>query len=307
MKVFLCENIHSDALRLLQSRAEIIGDWGRIGEVDAIINRNLRLDRELLAKAQNLKVVAIHGTGSDGVDLEYCKEKGITAFNVPYQNSDSVAELIVALSLVMLRKLHLADRLVCGGAEITTAPAVLMGGELAGKTLGLVGVGDIARRAARIMKDGFGVKVIGYSPSLTAQKAGALGIGFCPTMREVLARADIVNVGVHLTKDTVNLIGAKELAAMKPTAILINTARGGVVDADALYQALTTGKIAGAACDVFTQEPPTKENPLVGLENFVATPHIGANTDEALRRVGVTMVEQIFAVMDGQEPDYPCR
>ena len=126
-------------------------------------------------------------------------------------------------------------------------------------------------------------------------------------MREVLARADIVNVGVHLTKDTVNLIGAKELAAMKPTAILINTARGGVVDADALYQALTTGKIAGAACDVFTQEPPTKENPLVGLENFVATPHIGANTDEALRRVGVTMVEQIFAVMDRQEPDYPCR
>ena len=174
-------------------------------------------------------------------------------------------------------------------------------------TLGLVGVGDIARRAARIMKDGFGVKVIGYSPTLTAEKAGALGIGFCPTMREVLARADIVNVGVHMTKDTVNLIGAKELTAMKPTAILINTARGGVVDADALYQALTTGKIAGAACDVFTQEPPTKENPLVGLENFVATPHIGANTDEALRRVGVTMVEQIFAVMDGQEPDYPCR
>ena len=307
MKVFLCEHIHKDALQLLQTKAEIVDDWARIGEVDAIVNRNLHLDRELLSKAHNLKVVAIHGTGSDGVDLEYCRENGIAAFNVPYENSHSVAELIVALSLILLRKLHLADRLVCGGQPITTAPAVLMGSELAGKTLGLVGVGDIARRAARMMQSGFGVKVIGCSPSLTAEKAEELGIGFCPTMQQVLQQADIVNVGVHLTPETQNLIGERELACMKPTAILINTARGGVVDAEALYKALTSGQIAAAACDVFVQEPPTKENPLVGLENFVATPHIGANTDEALRRVGVKMVEEIFAVMDGQQPTYPCR
>ena len=306
MKVFLCENIHRDALALLKTRAEIISDWACIGEADAIINRNLRLDAALLEQAERLKVVAIHGTGTDGVDLACCARRGIKVFSVPYQNADSVAELIVAFALILLRKIHLADRNVCAGAPLVNAPPQLAGRELAGKTLGLVGAGDIALRAARIMQRGFGVSVVGYSPSLTPEKAEQLGIGYAPSVEAVLQEADIVNIGVHRTPATENLIDRPQLQQMKPTAVLINTARGGVVNEEALYQALTAGEIAAAACDVFETEPPTRENPLVGLANFVATPHIGANTDEALRRVGMAVVEQIFRIMDGGEADYPC-
>lgn len=306
MKVFLCEHIHPDALALLRTRAEIISDLSRIAEADFIINRNLRLDASLLEQAVNLKAVAIHGTGTDGVDLACCAQRGIRVFSVPHENADSVAELIVAFALVLLRKLHLADRNVCAGAPLVNAPPQLSGSELGGKTLGLVGAGDIALRAARIMRDGFGVRVIGYSPSLTPQKAAALGIGCCATVEEVLQQADIVNIGVHRTPATENLIDLPRLRMMQPHAVLINTARGGVVNEQALYQALTEGIIAAAACDVFETEPPTRENPLVGLANFVATPHIGANTNEALRRVGMAVVEGIFAIMDGGEAAHPC-
>ena len=304
MKVFLCESIHPEALSLLQSRAEIIDDWERIGEADAIIDRNLKLPRELLERSKNLKVIAIHGTGSDGIAMEYCEEKDITVLYVPYENAGSVAELIVALSLALLRNLHLADRLVLSSVPLTTAPPELLGSELAGKTLGLIGAGDIALRAARIMRDGFRVKAIGFSPSLTKEKAEKLGIGFCPSIEDVLKEADIVNIGVHLTAETAHLIGEREFSLMKPTAILVNTSRGGVVDEAALYNALTTGEIAAAACDVFESEPPTRENPLVGLHNFLATPHLGANTDEALRRVGMRMVEELFTVLSGGKAQY---
>ena len=306
MKVFLCESIHAQALALLQTRAEILSDFGQIGDCEAIINRNLQLTPAVLAQAGRLKVVAIHGTGTDGVDLPYCRSRGITVFNVPYQNADSVAELIVALTQMLLRKLHLADRLVTSGAPIQNAPPELFGHELAGKTIGLVGTGDIARRAGRIFREGFRAKVIGYSPSLTPEKAAGWGIGYCACLSEVLERSDVVSIGVRLNDQTRGLIDAAALHRMKPTAVLINTARGGVVDEAALYQALSCGTIAGAACDVFLREPPTPDNPLVGLPNFIATPHLGANTDEALRRVGMTLVEELFRVMDGAAPASPC-
>jgi len=307
VKVFLCENIHRDALALLKTRAEVVSDWARISEVDAAIDRNYRLDEQLLSQMKNLKAVAIHGTGTDDVDLKYCDEHGIKVFNVPHQNADSVAELIVLLSLALLRKIHLADRLVCSDTPIANAPPELMGSELSGKTLGLIGTGDIAIRAARMMRDGFRVKVMGWSRSLTPEKARLLGIEYCEDKYEVLKNADIVSIGVALNDETTDLIGEREFECMKSSAILINTARGAIVNSDALYKALMSGKIAGAACDVFKVEPPTTDNPLVGLDNFIATPHIGANTEEALRRVGMKTVEGIFAVMDGKEAENICH
>ena len=190
MNVFLCESIHPAALELLKSRAEVVSDWAELGRVHAIINRNLKLPREVLQRAPALKVIAVHGTGSDGIDMEYCAQHGITVLYVPYENADSVAELIVALSLTLLRKLHLADRLVTSGAPIANAPPQLFGRELAGKTLGLVGAGDIALRAARIMQAGFRVNVIGYSPSLTPERAEELGIACCATLDDVLRNID---------------------------------------------------------------------------------------------------------------------
>jgi len=299
MKVFLCESIHPEALAFLRAHVEIISDPARMGEADGIINRNLQLTAEVLSGLPRLRAIAIHGTGTDGVDLPYCRAHGIRVFNVPHENADSVAELIVALTMTLLRKLHLADRLLLSGAPLSNAPPELFGTELAGKTLGLIGVGDIARRAARILRDGFRMQVIGYSRSLTPGQAEELGIGFCATMDEVLARADVVNLGVSLHAGTRGLIGQRELSLMKPTAVLINTSRGAVIDEAALFRALRDGVIAGAACDVFCQEPPTRENPLIGLPNFFATPHIGANTDEALRRVGMRVVEELVAVLCG--------
>lgn len=304
MKVFLCESIHPKALALLESRAEVISDWDRIGEVDVIINRNLKLPYEVLVKAPHLKVIAVHGTGSDGIDLEYCDEHGITILFVPFQNSDSVAELIVTLSLALLRKIYLADRLVTSGTLSANAPPELFGNELHGKTIGLVGVGDIARRMAKIMINGFGCKVIGYDPYWPTEKAAELGIKQYESLDEMLENADVINVSVHLTDSTANLLNAQRFAHCKPTAVLINASRGGVVDEAALYTALTTGQLGAAACDVFVSEPPTRENPLVGLPNMLCTPHLGANTDEALERVGVRMVEDIFLTLDGGKPEF---
>ncbi|OUQ76572.1 NAD(P)-dependent oxidoreductase [Flavonifractor sp. An100] len=304
MKVFLRENIHPKALELLHSRAEILSDWEQLGQADAIITRNLKLPHSLLVQAPYLKVIAIHGTGGDGVDLDYCREQGITVLYVPYRNSDSVAELIVALTLSLLRRLPLADRKVIAGEIKQTAPAFLYGHELGGKVVGLVGVGDIARRAARIFGQGFGCSLIGYDPAFPHDLADPLGIQSCQTLEELMSKADIINVSVHLSPSTEHLINASRLALCKPEAILIHTARGGVVDEDALFHALKKGQLAGAACDVWQQEPPTPDHPLVGLDNVLATPHLGANTEEALERVGVRVVEELFTVLDGGRAEF---
>lgn len=304
MKVFLCESIHPEALALLKARAEIVSGWDGLSGVSAIIDRNLKLPRQVLEQAPNLKVIAVHGTGSDGIDLEYCHEHGITIVYVPFQNADSVAELIVTLTLSLLRKLPLADRLVTSGRLTQNAPPELFGNELRGKTIGLIGVGDIARRMSRIMIQGFGCKVIGYDPYFPVERAAEVGIERRDTPEEVMAQADVISLGVHLTDSTAHMINDARLALCKPTAVLVNASRGGVVDESALYRALTQGRLAAAACDVWESEPPTLDNPLVGLPNVLATPHLGANTDEALRRVGVKMVEEIFTVLDGGQAEH---
>ena len=304
MKVFLCESIHPEALALLKSRAEVVSNWADLSGVQAIIDRNLKLPRAVLERAPELKVIAVHGTGSDGIDLEYCHEHGITIIYVPFQNADSVAELIVTLTLSLLRKIPLADRLVTSGRLTQNAPPELFGNELRGKIVGLIGVGDIARRMSRIMIHGFGCQVIGYDPYFPVEQAAEVGIARRDTPEEVMAEADVISLGVHLTDSTANMINDSLLARCKPTAVLVNASRGGVVDEGALYRALTAGKLAGAACDVWASEPPALDNPLVGLPNVLATPHLGANTDEALRRVGVKMVEEIFTVLDGGQAEH---
>ena len=303
MKIFLCEQLHPDAVALLQSRAEIVSDWARLSECDAIINRNLQLPRTTLEKAPHLRVVAIHGTGCDGVDMDYCNARGIVVLYVPFLNADSVAELIITLALALSRKIAYADRLVTSGAPIENAPSCLFGHELGGKTFGLIGCGDIARRTARILINGFHCRVIGYDPFFS-QAAAEAGIERRDTIDAVLSEADLFSVSVHLTRDTANFINAERLSHCKLGALLINTSRGGIVDEKALFNALLSGQLGGAACDVWLNEPPTVENPLVGLKNVIATPHLGANTDEALRRVGVRMVEEIFTVLDGGKAEY---
>ena len=181
-----------------------------------------------------------------------------------------------------------------GKPEGADLMAELQGMELAGKTLGLIGVGDISRQTADICRKGFNMEVIGWSRSLTEEKARRMDMAWAESMTEVLQKADIIVVGVALTPETYHLLGKAQFAQMKPGALLINTTRGAVLDEEALYESLTNGEIGGAACDVFAEEPVSVGHPLLALDNFVATPHLGANTEEALKRVGMAVVQGVL-------------
>lgn len=299
-RVFLCEYIHPAALAKLAAQAEIVTDPTL---ADAAINRNLQMDRAWIARCPNLRVIGIHGTGTDGVDLQAARERGIQVVNTPGQNAASVAELIVALALALQRHLPQLDRTIQRGEAAVNGGGSLVGQELRGKVFGMVGCGTIARKAAAIFQAGFGMTAVGYSPSLTPQRAAQLGIGRCADAGEVFRRADIISIGAPLNAGTRNLVNAAVLSQAKPGAILINTARGGIVNEADLYDALVSGKLSAAACDVFVQEPPTVQNPLVHLPNFLATPHIGANTEQALYRVSNATVDQVLALLNGTPDD----
>lgn len=311
-KVFLCEYIHPEAYAYLKAHAEVIHDWDRLSEAEALIDRNLKITDEIMETAKSLRLIGIHGTGVDDVDMAAAGRRGIQVFSVPHQNSRSVAEMNVALMLALGRKIVRADRILRGQAgqsaaestgspesEMTDRMAELQGIELAGKTLGLIGVGDISRQTADICRKGFDMEVIGWSRSLTEEKARRMDMAYADSMAEVFQKADVIIVGVALTPETRHLIGREQFAQMNPKAMLINTTRGTVLDEQALYESLAKGEIGGAACDVFAEEPISAGHPLLALDNFVAAPHLGANTEEALRRVGMAVVQGVLNRLDG--------
>lgn len=290
-KVFLCEYIHPEAYKLLKAHAEIIREWERLPEADGLINRNLQIDREVMRRAEKLKVIGIHGTGTDGVDMDAAEELGLEVFSVPHRNSQSVAEMNVALMLALGRKMFMADRMVRQGNLNFSA---LQGTEFFGKSLGLIGIGEISRRTAKICKNGFGMHVIGWSRHMRVDEMMALGIEPQETMDGVFEKADVIMPGVDLTEETRHMIGKSQFDKMKSQALLVNTSRGAVLNEEELYEALCSGQIGGAACDVFTEEPVTIENPLLHLDNFIATPHVGANTETALKNVGMAVVKEML-------------
>lgn len=301
--VYLCEYIHPAARAALEAQAEILTEPEQLPLADAAINRNLKMDRAWLERCPNLKVIGIHGTGTDGVDLEAARQRGIRVVYAPGENARSVAELIVADALLLYRQIPRFDRMLRGGMSVVSGGGEIVGRELRGKVFGTVGCGNVARQAVKILTSGFGMRAVGCSPSLTPEKATQLGIDFAAGPEEVFRRADVISISVPLNNSTRNLVNAALLARAKPGAILINTARGGVVNEDDLYHALTSGTLAAAASDVFLREPPTAANRLLGLPNFLATPHIGANTEEALYRVSNCAVSQVLAVLNGTASD----
>lgn len=301
MKTFLCEYIHPAARQALEEFSEIVSDWERLPECDAIINRNLQLTRAVLENARNMKVIAVHGTGMDGVDLEAAKEQGIYVFNTPYRNAASVAELNIALMLMAARKVSQIQSNLAEGKSFADPFVVsgLQGMELGGKTVAFLGVGEIAKKTIAICKNGFAMNCIGWSRNLTREVAEKLGIEYAASIMEAVKNADFVVLGMALNEETRGSIGEKELSAMKPGSILINTARGALVEEEALLKVLKNaaeGKgnsLVAAGLDVVVNEPITKDTSLYKLVNVVLTPHIGANTEEALYRVGMACVEGI--------------
>lgn len=261
---------------------------------DALIIANHPLPGEVIRADKNLKFISVAFVGIDHVDLEACKEKKIKISNTGGYCNDAVAELAIGLTLDCLRNISAGNEAVQAGE----GKGGLQGHELAGKTVGIVGTGAIGCRTAEIFK-AFGCKLIGYSRS---QKAAALDLGLeYKSLDEVMGEADIVSIHTPLTPETKGLIGKKEIGEMKEGAILINTARGPVVDTEALAAALKEGRIK-AGLDVFDQDPPLPADyPLIGVPNLVCSPHVGFDTRESIDRRAEMAFENVTAWLNGQQ------
>lgn len=303
MTVYLSEYIHPDAQELLKKYATVVDNFNEPDLIDAIILRVLPVDRRKMELCQNLKVIGKHGVGCNTIDLSAAKERGITVLNTPHANTNSVAELIVGLILDVARNITRAHCHSQLGDFHCIAPKELTGIELTGKTLGLVGAGNIARQAAQILQRGFDMKVIAYDPFVSEDTMTQMGYTKYNDVGDMVADADIVNISVPLTPSTTDLISGPVFNRFRSNAILINAARGGIVNEVDLYQALKSGKLRAAACDAFVHEPPTSMNTnLYELDNFVGTPHIGAATEDAMYRMGMEIVEQVIRVLHGETP-----
>jgi D-3-phosphoglycerate dehydrogenase len=310
-KAVVTEPIAEDGLKMLREEAELIylPDMpGKtladvIGEASAIGVRVTRIDRALLEKAVNLIIIAKHGVGYDNIDVEAATQRKIVVVNTPVANAESVAEHDLGLMLSLAKKISASDRSLREGRLQRREDYI--GTELKDRTLGLVGMGRIGATLARQCQAAFNMRPIGCDPYVPSERAEQLGIAKREKLDEVMREADFVAVCVPLNKETANLIGTKELGLMKPTAFLVNSSRGGIVDEGALYDILINRKIAGAALDVFVHEPPPSDHPLLSLDNFIATPHNAGMTAEAMKRMAITVAEEILRVFRGERPKYP--
>ena len=267
-----------------------------IASADAVLVRSAtQITRDSLARANGLKVIGRAGVGVDTIDVDAATERGIAVLTAPAGNTISAAELTFALTLALARRVAAADRSMKAGQWDRKS---FSGSELYGKTLGLLGAGRIGGEVAKRAR-AFGMQVVAYDPFLTAERAMTLGIERAE-LDDVLRRADVLSLHVPLTDATAGLLGDRELGLMKPTAVIVNAARGGVVREDSLLRALTEKRLGGAALDVFEQEPLPADHPLRALDNVVLTPHLGASTAEAQQNVAVEIAEAVrAALIDG--------
>jgi D-3-phosphoglycerate dehydrogenase len=269
-------------------------------DCDAVIVRRAAVDEEVFSACPALKVVAKHGVGLDSIDIGAARRHGCRVVYAPAANTLSVAEHAMGLMLACAKKLPLKIKEYARGNYAIKDTA--LGGEISGKTLGLIGAGRIARELARIAAGGFGMRVLAYDPFLPTGFTG--GVLETADRETVLREADFVSVHIPATRETAKSFGAKDFAAMKPTACFINTARGKIVDEEALVKALREGRIAGAGLDVCDPEPAPPENPLFAMDNVVMTPHCGGVTREAMVRMAMDAAMGIDEVFSGREPRY---
>jgi (S)-sulfolactate dehydrogenase len=291
-------SVHCDPL-LWRKREEL---EALMGEALAIIVRNVtQVDGDLIAKAPRLRVIGRHGVGLDNVDVAACKARGIAVCPALGANSVAVAEWAIATALILLRgkAYFAADRILAGAWP---REELSLGREVEGKTFGLIGLGAIGAITARKAK-ALGMRPIAYSPSLPHDHP-AWSVAERVDLPELFARADVVSLHCPLNERTRGLIGREALAAMKRGAILINSARGGIVDEAALAEALRAGKLAGAALDALSTEPISEATQALfaGVPNLLLTPHVGASTVESTRRVCEVTVDNVLRVLAPQTP-----
>ena len=303
MKILICDNLNQQVYKELEtigdcfdisksaSKDEDLANHIKDSEI-VVIRSATKLTKEVLDKAEQLKIIARCGVGIDNVDLDFAKSKNIFVTNAPSANLISVVELTVALIISASRKLSLADSHLKKGEWNRSE---FLGYELYGKTLGIVGFGKAGRLVADRMKS-FGMSIVFYDPYVTDWNGSEESI----ELDDLLRTADVVSIHVIKTKDTENLISKDMLDLLKPSSIIVNTSRGGVLDEEYLFELLESEKIFGAGLDVYSNEPPENVDRYNGF-NLVTTPHIGASTNEAQLKAGLETIENIKKILAGDE------
>jgi len=294
-EVFEARNLPVDA-----SDEEIIKV---IDDSDALILGMHRISREVMESVKTLKIIARYGLGYENVDVKVATELGIVITYCRFTGEEiSVAEHTFALILAAARKIVEANEYVkSGGWRDMTQRIKFVGYELSGKTLGIIGLGHIGRRVAEIAKKGFNMKVIAYDPYIPDEIFKEYGVKKITNLDELIEHSDIITIHAALTKETYNLLNAERLRKVKEGVIIVNTARGGIIDEKALVELLKEGRIYYAALDVLAKEPPTPDNELLRLPNVVITPHTAAFTYDALRRMDEGVVDDIIRFLVKKE------
>ncbi len=305
MKVLVADSINEKGIENLKEVAEVVVDTSitpeelanTIHEYNGIIVRSrTKLTADIIKKADNMQIIARAGVGVDNIDLDAATEKGIMVVNSPESTSVTVAEHTMGLILSMARKISIADKSVKEGKW---EKKNFMGVELRNKTLGVIGMGRIGSQVVNRCK-AFGMDAMAYDPYLPEEVAKQMGVDLTD-LDTVLKNSDFITIHVPLTPETKHSISTEQFEIMKDGAFIVNCARGGIIDEDALYDALVNNKIGGAALDVYEEEPP-KDSKLFELDNIVLTPHIAASTKEAQRDAAIIVADEIIDLANGKNP-----
>jgi len=282
MKILISDPIDDKAVKELRNYGELLEN-GNEAEAEVIIVRSkTKVDKDYIDRAKNLKLVIRAGIGLDNIDVEYCKKKGIIVENTPEASTIAVAELVFA------HMLSIARNIVCSTntmKECKWEKKNLTGFELHGKTLGIIGLGRIGREVAN-RAEAFGMKILAFDPFVTNSDYKLV------ELQDLLQQSDIITLHVPLTEQTKNMIDENAFGSMKKGIVIINAARGGIIDENELMKNLENGKVSFVGLDVYEKEPPM-DSPLLKLDNVALTPHIGAQTVEAKKRIGKSIVEKI--------------
>ncbi len=301
--------LHPDAVDLLKSESRFLecetGDKGvalaqRENAAGAILSATWQFTGDLIESIPSLLAIGRPGIGVDNINIPAASQRGVVVVNTPDAPAVSTAEHTLSLMLAAAKRHKTFSRLQEAGEPLTAEPPVI---ELRGKTLGLVGLGRIGEKMAQMCGLALGMKVLAYDPYIQPDQAEELGVKLLPSLHEVMAESDFVSIHCPPAESTCGLIDAAAISAMKPTAFLINCARGVIVDEPALISALQSGQIAGAGLDVFNPEPPETTNPLLAMENVIATPHAAGYTDSALLEMGMSVAREILDAVSGKRPD----
>jgi len=306
MKILVADKISDEAIKMLKEKHEVVfseldpkGLLNEIEKYDALVIRSrTKVTKEVIKKGKNLKVIGRAGVGVDNIDVPEATKRKIPVVNAPGGATVSVAELTFAHMLSLARNLSKSDKTMKNGEW---EKKTLKGTELCDKTLGLIGSGRIGTEVGK-RAIAFGMKVIVYDPYLSKETAEKHSCEIAD-FDSLLKNSDFISIHTPLTDETKKMIDEKEFKKMKNTAFIVNCARGGIIDENALYNSLKEGKIRGAALDVYENEPP-KNSPLLTLDNIVFTPHIGASTKEAQIRAGTITAEQVLKVLKNEKPDF---